>query len=165
MNLGVGSAAVQGSIHRNYRKTPQWKAALDSDIDVAIVQLGTNDARTQLWDELRFREDYVDMLQQLRQRHPKAVVITSVPPPVVWPSKLLDPKLASESVPQAIRDARLNAGERVAPIDMRWEFARHGRAKGRETARTARRGKLLHGDGIHPNAAGHRAMAEAAAAA
>lgn len=172
VNLGVGGAAAQATrepTNHSYWRLPHWRAALEAEVDVAIVQLGTNDARTGLWDEARFRRDYAEMLRQLRERHPRAAIIASVPPPV-GPNSKIDLELVKSGLAQAVRDARREVGERLAPIDMQREFTEAGRAiraaRPRGAARMAHPPeRLMYWDNVHPTAAGHRVMAEAAARA
>ncbi|CAA6676342.1 MULTISPECIES: GDSL-type esterase/lipase family protein [unclassified Lentimonas] len=52
INCGIGAATViEGSL-RPYHKIPEYEKAIQSNPDIVIIMLGTNDANPRWWDDL-----------------------------------------------------------------------------------------------------------------
>jgi len=157
VNLGVADSVVQRNYWQGshtYWNLPQWKKVVPSlHIDIAIVQLGTNDAKTTNWNETAYGDDYLRMLQELRKMYPNATIITSVPPPVSRLSYDVQPEVVNHRLRTAIEVARRKAHLKGPPIDMQAAFA------------NAESSMLFLGDALHPSAAGHAVMAGVLAAA
>jgi len=159
INLGVADSVaqriyVQGS--HTYWHVPHWtKVVPRLQIDIAIVQLGTNDAKTTNWNETAYGDDYLRMLLELRKMHPKATIITSVPPPVNRLSYDVQPEVVNHHLRKVIEDARRKAHLKGPPIDMQAAFA----------SAKASASELYLRDQLHPSTAGHAMMAGVLAAA
>jgi len=103
---------------------PQWKKIVPNlQIDIAVVQLGTNDAKTMNWNQSAFGDDYLLMLRKLREMYPKATIITSVPPPVSRLTYDVQPEVVNHHLRKVIEDARRKAHLKGPPVDMQVAFA------------------------------------------
>lgn len=148
LNLGVGGATVQEAPTEAYRTLPHLKVALETPFDVAIVQLGTNDAKDRNWVESRFKRDYLRLIRQLVRTHPQARIILSIPPPAADNDFKIQPDVVNNRLREAISGVRLEAG--LSAVNMQRAFL------GEEDHE-----QLLQRDGVHPTAAGYRIMAAA----
>jgi len=155
LNLGISGSTAQRARESSYWSFPQWRVAQEIGFDLAIVQLGTNDAKTLNWDPSTYTADLHRMLKQLAAGHPQARLLVSVPPRVVSNNFTIQADVVAEHLPDAIRALPRDPGLGLDFVDMQAAFA------------SARRPfqDLLLPDGVHPNAGGYQLMAEAAAAA
>jgi len=161
LNLGVsGTTGQQGRAH-SYWTVPQWETALETEFDVAIVQFGSNDAKTENWDSSKYRQDYLEMLRQLAQRHPQATILVSVPPLAKSNSFGIQPDVVAAPLPEAIRDVARAAGLRLEPVDLPAAFARAEQSAAAAERPDAK--ALMKGDGVHPTGAGYLVIANAVA--
>lgn len=159
VNLGVSDSVVQRFYQQGshtYWNVPQWKKVVPNlQIDIAIVQLGTNDAKTMNWNQSAFGDDYLLMLRKLREMYPKATIITSVPPPVSRLTYDVQPEVVNHHLRKVIEDARREAHLKGPPVDMQVAFA----------STEASSAELYLRDQLHPSVAGHATMAKVFAAA
>jgi len=152
VNLGVASASLQRFSNSSYWDFPHWTQALQGlrNVQIVIVQLGSNDAQIGMWNRTAFRDDYVLMLQFLKKMYPRAAIITSIPPPCV---KLtfyhVQPEIVKNELKSEIITARIMAGLEGPPVNMQSSFAAEN-----ATAPSP----LLQTDGLHPSSAGHAVM-------
>jgi acyl-CoA thioesterase I len=71
-----------------YREEPRFKEALDSNPDIVIFMLGTNDSWYWNWDWSEetsfnaFQKDYIEMVQEFIDLPSKPQVYVMVPPPI-----------------------------------------------------------------------------------
>lgn len=163
LNLGVSSTTGQIGQNRSYWTVPQWETALETNFDVAIVQFGSNDAKTENWDPSKYRRDYLKMLQELAQRHPQATILISVPPLAKSNDFRIQPDVVARPLPEAIRDVARDAGLRFAPLDMQAAFADAERSVAAAERPEAK--DLMKADGVHPTGAGYVVIAKTVAAA
>jgi len=151
VSLGVPGVFVQkkdwsdSRSHFSYWNLPHWKVAMDAAFDIAIIQLGTNDAGYAVWNEETFRADYTEMIRQLRKAQPQAKFIAGIPPPSGENGIGINPDTTRGALPVAIRRLMQDLGVEV--VDNAQRFAEHA-AEG-----------LMSGDNVHPTAAGHDVMA------
>lgn len=163
LNLGVSSTTGQRGRARSYWSVPQWETALETKFDVAIVQFGSNDAKTENWDPAKYRKDYLEMLRLLARRHPRATILVSVPPLAKSNSFGIQPEVVARPLPEAIRDVARDAGLRLEPIDTQAAFADAERSVAAAERPEAK--GLMKEDGVHPTGAGYLVIASAVAAA
>ena len=150
-NFGLSARTLMDSGDRPYMKEEIWQDALDFLPEIAVIKLGTNDAKEMNWahkeDFLRDLQKMIDALQALPSK-PKIYLCTPIPAfKEIWTIK--DSVIADEICPlvrQAVRDNRL-----AGLIDL------HSLFPAEES--------LYQADGIHPNDAGVRRMAEIVAKA
>jgi lysophospholipase L1-like esterase len=163
LNLGVSGTTGQLGRDHSYWMVPQWETALETKFDVAIVQFGSNDAKTRNWDHSKYRKDYLKMIQQLAQRHPQATILVSVPPLAKSNNLGIQPDVVSKPLPEAIRDVARDAGLRLEPIDLQAAFADAEQSIAAAERLEAK--DLIREDGVHPTGAGYAVIANAVAAA
>jgi len=72
-NFGHSGATLLRKGHRPYDKTPEYRNALDSKPDVAIIHLGLNDTDPRNWPNYRnsFASDYAALIDSIRAVNPK----------------------------------------------------------------------------------------------
>ena len=145
-NFGLSARTLMNSGDRPYMKEDIWQEALDFQPDVAVIKLGTNDAKEMNWahkeDFLPDLQKMIDALQALPSK-PKIYLCTPIPA-FKEPWTIKDSVIADEISPlirQAVRENRL-----AGLIDL------HSLFPAEES--------LYQADGIHPNDAGVRRMAE-----
>lgn len=155
LNLGVSAATVQKEPAQAYWTLPHWKVALETPFEVAIIQLGTNDAKERYWDESSFKHDYLEFIQQLAQTHPEAEIILSIPPPASENNFTIQPEVVGSQLKEAILSVRLEAGLRSTPMDMQNAFvsAEASSLKQRTPPH------LMQKDNVHPTADGYTVIA------
>ncbi|GMH68940.1 hypothetical protein TrST_g3189 [Triparma strigata] len=82
-NFGVSGTTVMKSGDSPYWSTDAYQEALDSDADVYVIQLGTNDAKYYQWDEEKYVDDYNAMIESFSAlRDPSPDIWLSIPPPL-----------------------------------------------------------------------------------
>ena len=79
MNLGRSGATAQRQTDRPYRETEEYTELLASDYDLAIITLGTNDAKRAFWDEARYAAEYVALIDAVRAANPKGEIALGLP--------------------------------------------------------------------------------------
>ena len=146
-NYGVSGACVWRRRSRRYADTPEYADAAAWCADVYVVCLGTNDVpgKTAGDFDAEFAEGYRSLLDGLREHRPEAALCLSSIPPIPG-----YPELAGtvDRVNGII--ARLAREYGAVLVDV------HGAFLGRVDLFT---------DGVHPNVAGARLMAETVFAA
>mmetsp|Transcript_70175 Transcript_70175/g.124905 ORF Transcript_70175/g.124905 Transcript_70175/m.124905 type:complete len:344 (+) Transcript_70175:47-1078(+) len=90
LNFGACGSSMLKSADDPYTKRPQWHAALQSNANIFIVMLGTNDARPENWARdgrgaAVFQADYMEMIAVLKQLPTNPEVYTVIPPPFYEP--------------------------------------------------------------------------------
>ncbi len=97
-NYGKGAATLINGSYFPYFNTPQYKASVKFNADIALIILGTNDANPK-WclDKNRktdfkgtpqdeFKERYIDLINAYKKRNPGVKIFVMTPMPV-WPEK------------------------------------------------------------------------------
>jgi len=87
LDCGKGGAGVTQATTMPYGQMPEFQKGIGCAPDIAMVMLGTNDAKKIIWDmaggEQGFAQAYTMMLRQLMgSRNPPPVVILLIPPPL-----------------------------------------------------------------------------------
>ena len=148
LNYGVsGSCMVKGDRAATYWKSKSFTTATNSDPQIVIIKLGTNDGDPPRWrahkDE--FYDDYIAMIHAFREngRNPRIYVCYPVPcfGTVKAPQ---DQTIKTEVIPLIKKVAE---AEGLSIIDFNTAMQPYG---------------SLFPDGIHPNADGAKIMAEIA---
>ena len=65
-----------------YWNEPQFQTAKNSNADVVVLMLGTNDAKTFNWNETAFKADYLDMINVFKNMTSKPDIHLMIPPPL-----------------------------------------------------------------------------------
>ncbi|KAH8072511.1 GDSL-like Lipase/Acylhydrolase [Aureococcus anophagefferens] len=105
------TAADYGTDESNpYRETSNWDDALDDGFDIAVVMLGTNDAKRDNWDRDTFVAQYGALLAETKAR--AAALVALLPVPYVPGDEFSasgkwgdDPSVMNEALPAATLDA------------------------------------------------------------
>lgn len=156
IKAGVGSQTVQ-KIHSrcscrldnkcSYWNTPAWNNVLVSKPDLAIIMLGTNDAKLCNWNEQSFVDDYIDLISILRRSSPGVSVYVATSPPLYSPFPFdMNRTVINERMPELIRYIAAHTGALV--IDLHHKYLHHN-FSGEPTC-----------DGCHPTEEGTRFIAD-----
>ena len=145
-NFGVSARTMMNSGDHPYMQELAWEDAQAFVPDVVVIKLGTNDTKDYNWvNKKDFPGDLqqmIDVLQALPS-HPKIYLCT--PLPAFKPSWTINENvIAGEVIP--LLEAAVRKNRLAGLIDLHTAFA------GAED--------LMQEDGIHPNNAGVRKMAE-----
>jgi lysophospholipase L1-like esterase len=155
LNLGISGTTAQRARESSYWTFPHLGVAKEVDFDVAIVQLGSNDAKTRNWDTSKYQADLRNMLKELAKGHPHAKFIVSVPPPVEANRFTIEADVVAKPLPDAIHAVQASPDLSLDLVNMQAAFA---------DARQPLQDLLLE-DGVHPNEVGYGLMSRAAEAA
>lgn len=144
-NLGRSGAAIWRSSPLPYNTTIQFKDAKDWVADIQVVCLGSNDTVNQITDKFKeeFFEDYIMLLTELRKNSPKAKTFVCKIPPIFG----ADNATFAEAVPE-INKLIIEVANHFSAsmIDLNTPFDS--------------REDLFFSDGLHPNEAGAKLIAE-----
>ena len=86
-NFGYSGATLLSKGHRPYINLAEYKAALEFAPDIAIIHLGLNDTDPRNWPNYRdeFYNDYINIIEALRQANPKVdIYICQMSPIFHW---------------------------------------------------------------------------------
>ena len=82
-NFGVSAYCASKHAGRfSYWRHPRYKAAMESNPAIVIIQLGTNDAHRKYWREATFIRDYKEMILGFVNLPSKPTVYLCIPPPI-----------------------------------------------------------------------------------
>ena len=147
-NFGVNGATLLKHGDIPYWQTRAFKAALDFKPEIAVINLGANDAAVYNWIyKYEFVTDYVELIRGFQSNGCKTVWICYPAPTYPGPYDFTDPIVVNEIIPMVDEIAR-QTGARI--IDLYRPLS--GKTE-------------LFPDTVHPNAEGARLMAEAVFAA
>ncbi len=151
-NFGRSGATLLRKGHNPYWNNPEYPAALQFKPDILLIHLGVNDTDPRNWPNYNseFISDYVDLIESFRKENPNVRVIIANLSPLL--SK--HPRFRSGTL--VWRDKARQAIREVAEITG---------AELIDFGETLRDFPDLMPDGIHPDSAGSRLMAETALAA
>ena len=81
-NFGVNGATLLDKGDRPYKKTDQYKQALNYKADYVFIMLGTNDTKMHNWKhKANYLKDYTAMITALRASNPNADIVLMQSPP------------------------------------------------------------------------------------
>ncbi|KAJ8611377.1 hypothetical protein CTAYLR_006489 [Chrysophaeum taylorii] len=86
-NFGKGGKTALTTNKDSYVRETEYSEALQSNADVFVVQLGTNDAKLSLWDEGSFRADLRYLVAQFATLAQAPMVVLCAPPPYIEPEE------------------------------------------------------------------------------
>jgi lysophospholipase L1-like esterase len=143
LNYGRSGATLSKVGDLPYWTTEEYRGATDSDPDVVIIQLGTNDTKPQNWrGKEAFKQDYKALCEHFRDLKSKPKIWACLPVPVYgeqW--GINEPKL--EEVIESIQE--VTDREKIPVIDLNDALTGHPE---------------YFPDKIHPNAKGAELMAK-----
>lgn len=149
-NYGVNAMTVVNSTQTPYTKTEKYSMSLESNADVVILMLGTNDAKLANWakNEHNFMNDYKQLIKQYKamQSKPQIFIATS---PTAWRTygTLNDNTIIPEIV-----------DEKVVVIQK--EIAKEFECEIIDIHNLTKNMKEYFPDTIHPNTDGYQKIAE-----
>jgi len=147
-NFGVGRATAQKRGDKPYWTLDAFKDVAEFDPDVVVLKLGTNDSKPQNWHGAELYEiDLQALVEHLRALPRKPKVFLCTPVPVHKDAFGIRETVVREEVVPAVRKVAERTETPV--IDLHAALAEPGDFP----------------DGVHPNAAGAKKIAEAVAAA
>ena len=82
INLGVSGRTMMKNGDYPYWNEPQYQQALNSEADVVVLMLGTNDAKTYQWDVQEYMKDFKEMANIFLGLDSKPELHIMVPPPL-----------------------------------------------------------------------------------
>ena len=80
LNFGKRGTCVTSGERFTYRDQEEYERSMESDADMFIIMLGTNDSNANTWNEDSFREDYSELLDTYLEAFPEAAIYTMTPP-------------------------------------------------------------------------------------
>ena len=143
-NFGISGATVTKKGDHPYWHTSAFTPSHNSNPDIVVIMLGTNDAKPDNWaHHTHFVSDYLELINTYKTLPSSPTVYICYPPPVYGePAGITNQRIKNEIIPK-IREVASQAG--VATIDIY----------------TAMSGKPeLFPDKVHPNAEGARQIAQ-----
>ena len=149
--FGVNDRTLQDSGNKPIRREKAYGQSLAFRPDTVVIQLGTNDSKDSNWtSEEAFRQQYAELIREYRTRSGCRRVLLCTPPCAFPPRHRLF---------YLTNDARLERVPGIAAL-----VRSIAEAEGAELvdlyARTEGKRELFGPDGLHPCAAGARAIAE-----
>ena len=143
-NFGVSGATMLKKGNKPYWELDAFQQAKDFAPDVVIIKLGTNDSKPQNWEYgSEYVADYIEMIQEFKNLESQPQIWICEPVPVYKDDYGIRASVVDEEILPAIKS--IKKAEKVKAI--RLYKALSNKAE-------------MFPDGIHPDAAGARVMAE-----
>ena len=149
-NFGVSGATLLKKGNKPYWKLVQFRAADDFAPDIVVIALGTNDSKPMNWEHKEeFAGDLKEMIEHFRGLRSKSHVMVCLPPPVFQKDEDgINERTVKEEIIPVIRKIAEASGAGI--IDLHEALIKH---------------REFLPDGVHPNAAGAKIVAETVHAA
>lgn len=145
-NFGLSGTTLMNSGNKPYQKSGRFKAALESDPDVVVIMLGTNDTKPQNWQhfEKDYEKDYRSLIRAFADLETKPQIFLCLPPYIAKDGNWgINERATLAQIPVV---TRLSKELKLGLIDV------HGALKGRDD---------LIPDKVHPNTEGAKVITEA----
>ena len=150
--FAVNDRTLQDTGNKPFRKERAFRQSMDFGPDTVVILLGTNDSKDSNWISAEaFRRQYAELIAAYRALRPSPRIVICTPPCAFSPINRFfyitnDAKL--DRVPEIAEAVRTVAAENGAElVDL--------------YALTQGKRELFGPDGLHPNAAGAKRIAEA----
>ena len=150
--FGVNDRTLQNTGNKPYRKERAFRQSRDFLPDIAVILLGTNDSKDSNWiSEEAFRQQYRELIGEYRATASKPRILLCTPPCAFKPVNRFfyitnDANFDRVAViAELVRSVAEEEGLKLADL--------YALTKGRR--------RLFGPDGLHPSAAGARAIAKA----
>ena len=123
-NYGIGGNTVQkhgvgdgnDPPSMSYWDSKYYRVATSGTPSIVILQFGTNDAKSQNWNENRFLDDYVDMINSFKSLACEPVIFICIPPPIYLPFMNIQLEIVNGVLPKVIRKIAEKTGVRVIDL-------------------------------------------------
>lgn len=148
-NYGMGSQTVMPGTDAPYREHSIYRTSQKEPCDFYIIMMGTNDAKNAYWDPEQFRTEFLDFVQDYQNlvSAPQIYLMTPVTVYVVEGQETVNYDINADNLDQAAQIVSEIAEELDLPlIDIHALTADHPE---------------WFADGVHPNAEGNAAIAQA----
>lgn len=145
-NFGRNGATLLREGDLPYFKQTQFKQAMEFQPDVVVIKLGTNDTKPQNWGKFSsdYRKDYVWLIEQFKKLPSKPRIYVCLPVPVAKDRWGIRESVVSEEVIPMVKE--VSRITKTSVIDLYTPF------EGKHN---------LIPDGVHPNGAGAKIIAQA----
>ena len=150
-NFGISARTMMNSGDLPYMNEPYWQDALAFNPDVVVIKLGTNDSKSYNWtpDKKKgFEKDLTTMVKTLKALPSSPKIYLCKPIPAFKDSWTISEKVITEEIDPIIEKV-VKKENLAGVIDLHTAF--EGQTD------------LIQEDGIHPNSAGARKLAETVA--
>jgi lysophospholipase L1-like esterase len=139
-NFGVSGTTLLDTTNSPYVFHEKYKESKGSNPDIVLIMLGTNDVRSQTWDQYEYKKQFIALVNEYKNlsSSPKVYLVT---PPGLFNDGEIDLRLKNEAVPEVYSVAE-EAGVEVIDV-----FS------------ATREHSDLFLDGVHPNAEGYEIIA------
>jgi acyl-CoA thioesterase I len=146
LNCGKSGATLLKSGDKPIWTYKEFYDVFAFDPDIILIKLGTNDSKTAIWNEQKYREDYQSLIDTFRTIKKKPKIIICFPVPAFKDAWTISDSVIKNSI---IPDLKIIARKNnLKTIDLYTELSNY---------------KNYFPDGIHPNEKGNRLIAKAIA--
>ena len=150
--FAVNDRTLQDTGNKPFRKERAFRQSLEYRPDTVVILLGTNDSKDRNWISAEaFRWQYAELIAAYRALSPTPRIVLCTPPCAFKPRSFFF---------HITNDAMLERIPKIAQ-EVKAIAAENGTELADLYARTKERRELFGPDGLHPNAAGARRIAEA----
>ena len=88
-NLGIGGRTMMKTGDYPYWNETFYQDALNSEADIIVLMLGTNDAKGYQWNETEYVNDYLEMATNFINMESQPKLYIMIPPPVYYLSPVI----------------------------------------------------------------------------
>jgi lysophospholipase L1-like esterase len=143
-NFGVSGATLLKNGDKSYRELDAFKDAMAFEPDVVIIKLGTNDSKPQNWQYgSEYVSDYRSLIQEFKNLTSEPKIWICQPLPVFEDHYGITAQVVDDEIVPSIK--KIARAEKVKTINL------YKALDGKQA---------MFPDGIHPDAAGAKVMAE-----
>jgi len=82
INLGVSGRTMMKTGDFPYWNEQAYQDALNSEADIVVMMLGTNDSKIFQWNRKQYHNDYIEMVKNMKNLPSKPEIYLMVPPPL-----------------------------------------------------------------------------------
>mmetsp|Transcript_2324 Transcript_2324/g.2434 ORF Transcript_2324/g.2434 Transcript_2324/m.2434 type:complete len:220 (+) Transcript_2324:68-727(+) len=87
-NFGLGGLCLSRKADKPFEKHKEYQNAISSKADYYVFQFGTNDARSDNWNETSFKTDYISIIETFQCLPSHPIVFICSPPPLYCTNKI-----------------------------------------------------------------------------